>query len=328
MAQECQNPAVSAAFGHQFQEILCNWILKLTEFVEGPENELNTMYPEPAFYEQSARQGYWDEDILQGLGVDQKKLLAILHMIEETMAKSSLLGKTFKSALAKSQLNQKLTTVQQSHPEVFRCFPKDQERWVQEVLKKLAWCINNNAKRRVLQRDMQQPTTHLNISSSSEDDNLWPMITCGNATLLTTTLGGYIRVWHQEFEEGPLEFHTKDVESVNRGGIGVQNLLWVDFQHLLMEEFRYKPDTHKVCWVDQKGIEIIVHSDLTLHSAVRRMLEFQSLGLTFKIKSKGTQHLHICTYITNYNGGLDQLAIVRSKDNNTKQAWMPLPVLW
>ena len=79
---------------------------------------LNMMYPKPAFYEQSAK-GYWDEDILQGLGVDQKKLLAILHMIKETMAKSSLLGKTFKSALAKSQLDQKLTTMQQSHPEVF-----------------------------------------------------------------------------------------------------------------------------------------------------------------------------------------------------------------
>jgi hypothetical protein len=30
-------------FGHQIQEILCSWISKLTEFVEGPENELNGM---------------------------------------------------------------------------------------------------------------------------------------------------------------------------------------------------------------------------------------------------------------------------------------------
>jgi hypothetical protein len=30
-------------FSHQIQGILCNWISKLTEFVEGPENELNGM---------------------------------------------------------------------------------------------------------------------------------------------------------------------------------------------------------------------------------------------------------------------------------------------
>jgi hypothetical protein len=41
VTHECQNPGISAILGHQIQEILCNWISKLTEFVEGPENELN-----------------------------------------------------------------------------------------------------------------------------------------------------------------------------------------------------------------------------------------------------------------------------------------------
>jgi hypothetical protein len=38
---KCQNPGIPAILGHQIQEILCNWISKLTEFVEGPENKLN-----------------------------------------------------------------------------------------------------------------------------------------------------------------------------------------------------------------------------------------------------------------------------------------------
>jgi hypothetical protein len=41
VTHECQNPGLSAIFDYQFQEILCNWISKLTELVEGPENELN-----------------------------------------------------------------------------------------------------------------------------------------------------------------------------------------------------------------------------------------------------------------------------------------------